>query len=608
MNKSALRNFSAWARRYLIKNICDRAQFVGVTADKVTPIQAKTASSFMVNGVTFNFPPSTRDNFVEYVKSMESFEDAIEEVAYTWFNRILAIRFMEVNGYLENGIDGENIYVIGSEDEGRKIPDAVAKATKLKYTDKEIVYKYQDDEDNAGLFRYILMKQCQELSKWMPDVFEKVSDFTDLLLPDTLLLPGGLIEKLTGDLSAEDFDISAEGNGQVEIFGWMYQFYIAEKKDEVFKSRDKINKGTLPAATQLFTPDWIVRYMVENTLGTIWVSSHSESSLKKDMRYYVDPDPSDDEVNNIIAQIKKDYQETSIRDIKFIDPCCGSGHVLVYAFDIFFKMYLEEGYSPDMIPSIILENNLYGLDVDKRAIQLTSFALTMKARSYNKKLFDDCYHFPNVIDVHESNNISQSGIDTIVKLLTLKDDEKKVLEECIFRFNNAEYYGSLINNFEYTSDVYEKLFEKMKDKAKYVSFGDIFDITIYNRYFELLCTLIKQAQYMSSSYDCVVTNPPYLNPSSCGEEMRKFASIFYPISKTDMFAMFIERCMQYLKKSGLQGMVTMHSWMFLASYEKLREKMLKDTQMVSMVHLGARAFEDIGGEVVQTTSWIMGGK
>ena len=204
------------------------------------------------------------------------------------------------------------------------------------------------------------------------------------------------------------------------------------------------------------------------------------------MRYYVDPDPSDDEVNNIIAQIKKDYQETSIRDIKFIDPCCGSGHVLVYAFDIFFKMYLEEGYSPDMIPSIILENNLYGLDVDKRAIQLTSFALTMKARSYNKKLFDDCYHFPNVIDVHESNNISQSGIDTIVKLLTLKDDEKKVLEECIFRFNNAEYYGSLINNFEYTSDVYEKLFEKMKDKAKYVSFGDIFDITIYNRYFELL--------------------------------------------------------------------------------------------------------------------------
>lgn len=605
MNKSALRNFSAWARRYLIKNICDRAQFVGVTADKVTPIQAKTASSFMVNGVTFNFPPSTRDNFVEYVKSMESFEDAIEEVAYTWFNRILAIRFMEVNGYLENGIDGENIYVIGSEDEGRKIPDAVAKATKLKYTDKEIVYKYQDDEDNAGLFRYILMKQCQELSKWMPDVFEKVSDFTDLLLPDTLLLPGGLIEKLTGDLSAEDFDISAEGNGQVEIFGWMYQFYIAEKKDEVFKSRDKINKGTLPAATQLFTPDWIVRYMVENTLGTIWVSSHSESSLKKDMRYYVDPDPSDDEVNNIIAQIKKDYQSASIRDIKFIDPCCGSGHVLVYAFDIFFKMYLEEGYSPDMIPSIILENNLYGLDVDKRAIQLTSFALTMKARSYNKKLFDNSYHYPNVLDVHESNNMSQKDIDVMSKILRLKADEKRCLEECTFKFVNAEYYGSLINNFEYASNKYKALLEKITHQETTMEFNDIFEADIYRKYYHLICSLLKQAEYMNSRFDCVVTNPPYVSPTECADVIKKYAETFYPDSKKDLCTMFIERCLQYVRQRGLCGMITMQGWMTATTYKKLRIKLNGSISIISMVHLGSRAFEDISGEVVQTTSWVM---
>ena len=605
MNKSALRSFSAWARRYLIKNISDRAQFVGVTADKVIPIQAKTSNSFMVNGVTFNFPPSTRDNFVEYVKSMESFEDAIEEVAYTWFNRILAIRFMEVNGYLENGIDGENIYVIGSEDEGWNLPDAVAKASKLKYVDKETVYKYQDDEDNAGLFRYILMKQCQELSKWMPEVFEMVSDFTDLLLPETLLLPGGLIEKLTGDLSAADFNISAEGNGQVEIFGWMYQFYIAEKKDEVFKSKDKINKGTLPAATQLFTPDWIVRYMVENTLGTIWVSSHSESSLKEDMRYYVDPDPSDDEVNSIIAQIKNDYQATSIRDIKFIDPCCGSGHVLVYAFEIFFRIYLEEGYSPDMIPSIILENNLYGLDVDKRAIQLTSFALTMKARSYNKKLFDDGYHFPNVIDVHESNGISQSKINTMAKLLHLTESEKTKLEECMFRFINAEYFGSLINNFEYTSDEYKQLLEKIESMESEVVFDDFFESNTFNKYYEWITILVRQAQYMSSEYDCVVTNPPYLNPSSCRNEMKEYATHFYPASKTDLFAMFIERGMEYVKSIGLQSMITMHSWMFLTSYEKLRMKIINNSTVISMLHLGAHAFEDIGGEVVQTTSWVM---
>lgn len=607
MNKSALRSFSAWARRYLISNICDRAQFIGVTKDNVVPMQAKSADSFMVNGVTFEFTPTSRDHFVDYVKEV-GWENAIEEIAYTWFNRILAIRFMEVNGYLENGVNGDNIYVIGSLDPDRTFPDAVDRATELKYVDKEKVYKYQDAEDNAGLFRYILMSQCAELSKWMPDVFEKVSDYTDLLLPETLLFPDGLIEHLTHDLNAADFDISAEGNGQVEIFGWMYQFYIAEKKDEVFKSKEKINKGTLPAATQLFTPDWIVRYMVENSLGKIWVSSHAESNIKASMKYYLEPDASDEEVLRIHEELKRDYQTASIRDIKFIDPCCGSGHILVYAFDLFYRMYLEEGYTADMIPSIILENNLYGLDVDKRAIQLTSFALTMKARSYNKRLFQEGYHFPNVVDVHESNNITDKDVEVLAKLLSLSSEEKEVLKECVFRFKNAEYYGSLINNFEYQSDVYGSLLNKISDKEGKIDFGDLFETGIFQRFYGLACVLVKQAMYMSDHYDCVVTNPPYLNPSSCGDEMRKFAADYYPISKTDMFAMFIERCMEYKNKTGLQGMITMHSWMFLSSYEKLRDKLLKGTRMISMVHLGARAFEDIGGEVVQTTSWVMGGR
>lgn len=607
MNKSALRSFSAWARRYLISNICDRAQFIGVTKDNVVPMQAKSADSFMVNGVTFEFAPTSRDHFVDYVKEV-GWENAIEEIAYTWFNRILAIRFMEVNGYLENGVNGDNIYVIGSVDPDRTFPDAVDRATELKYVDKDKVYKYQDAEDNAGLFRYILMSQCAELSKWMPDVFEKVSDYTDLLLPETLLFPDGLIEHLTHDLNAADFDISAEGNGQVEIFGWMYQFYIAEKKDEVFKSKEKINKGTLPAATQLFTPDWIVRYMVENSLGKIWVASHVESNIKDSMKYYLEPDASDEEVLKIHEELKRDYQAASIRDIKFIDPCCGSGHILVYAFDLFYRMYLEEGYTADMIPSIILENNLYGLDVDKRAIQLTSFALTMKARSYNKRLFQEGYHYPNVVDVHESNNITDKDVDVLAKLLSLNSDEKEVLKECVFRFKNAEYYGSLINNFEYQSDVYGSLLNKISDKEGKIDFGDLFETGIFQRFYGLACVLVKQAMYMSDHYDCVVTNPPYLNPSSCGDEMRKFAADYYPISKTDMFAMFIERCMEYKNKTGLQGMITMHSWMFLSSYEKLRDKLLKGTRMISMVHLGARAFEDIGGEVVQTTSWVMGGR
>lgn len=604
MNKSALRSFSAWARRYLISNICDRAQFIGVTKDNVVPMQAKTADSFMVNGVTFEFAPTSRNHFVDYVREI-GWENAIEEIAYTWFNRILAIRFMEVNGYLENGTNGDNIYVIGSVDPDRNFPDAVDRATELKYVDKEKVYKYQDAEDNAGLFRYILMSQCAELSKWMPDVFEKVSDYTDLLLPETLLFPDGLIEHLTHDLNAADFDISAEGNGQVEIFGWMYQFYIAEKKDEVFKSKEKINKGTLPAATQLFTPDWIVRYMVENSLGKIWVASHSESNLKEAMKYYLDPDASDEEVIKIHEELKRDYKAASIRDIKFIDPCCGSGHILVYAFDLFYRMYLEEGYTADMIPSIILENNLYGLDVDKRAIQLTSFALTMKARSYNKRLFQDGYHFPNVVDVHESNGITDGDIDTISKLLALSDKEKEVVKECVFRFKNAEYFGSLINNFEYKSSDYATLLSKIQGKEGTIDFPDMVAMLTFNKYYDLICTLLKQAAYMSAQYDCVVTNPPYLNPTACNDELKQYAATFYPDSKSDTFAMFIERCMEYLNAKGFQAMITMHSWMFLASYDALRKKILSSATTISMLHLGARAFEDIGGEIVQTTSFIL---
>ena len=604
MNKSALRSFSAWARRYLISNICDRAQFIGVTKGNVIPMQAKSADSFMVNGVTFEFAPTSRDHFVDYVKEV-GWENAIEEIAYTWFNRILAIRFMEVNGYLENGANGDNIYVIGSVDPDRTFPDAVDRATELKYVDKEKVYKYQDAEDNAGLFRYILMSQCAELSKWMPDVFEKVSDYTDLLLPETLLFPDGLIEHLTHDLNASDFDISAEGNGQVEIFGWMYQFYIAEKKKEVEKSKEKVNKGTLPAKTQLFTTDWVVQYMVDNTLGKIWVSSHPESGLKAEMKYYLEPDADDEKVVHIHEKLKADYNVSSVRDIKFIDPCCGSGHILVYAFDLFYRMYLEEGYTADMIPSIILENNLYGLDVDKRAIQLTSFALTMKARSYSKRLFKEGYHYPNVVDIRESNGVTEGEIDTIAKLIGLSSDEKAVLKECVFRYKDAEYYGSLINNFEYESATYRELLEKIRNTEGKIDFPDMISMLTYSKNYELLCTLLRQAAYMSAQYDCVVTNPPYLSPSACGNEMKEYAATFYPDSKADTCTMFIERCLEYGKNAGLQALITMHSWMYTPTYERLREKILGISEIISMVHLGTRGFEDISGEVVQTTSWVM---
>lgn len=610
MNKTALRNFSIWSRRYLIEQISTRAEFIGIHKDgRIDPIQSKTSNSFMVNGVTFDFRPEARDAFEKMVKDKNiGWTNAIEEIAYTWFNRILAIRFMEVNGYLENGVNGECIYVIGSTDPNRAEPDAVHNATKLKYVDKDVVYDFQDRDDTAGLFRYILRNQCIELSQWMPDVFEKVSDFTELLMPETLLLKDGIVDRLTHDLEAKDFDISAGSEGQVEIFGWMYQFYISEKKDEVKGSDEKVNKNTLPAATQLFTPDWIVRYMVQNTLGKIWVTSQSSSELKANMKYYLEPDSSDEEVLKIHDEIKKAYRDKSIREIKFIDPCCGSGHVLVYAFDLFYQMYLEEGYSPEMIPSIILENNLVGLDVDKRAIQLTSFALTMKARSYNKNLFHEEYAFPNVTDVKESNGITDKDVDVIARLMSLSSSEKDVLKEVVFRYKDAEYFGSLINNFDYSSDEYQSLYKKMSDKDKMLDPVDIFEHQIINEWYELLCELVKTASVMKDTYDCVVTNPPYQSPNGCGDEMKKYAELYYPNSKADMFAMFIERCAEYTNASGLQGMVTMHGWMFLDSYKDLRYKIINTWYVDSLIHLGARAFEDISGEVVQTCAFVLNKK
>lgn len=607
MNKTALRNFSIWSRRYLLEQISTRAEFIGIHKDgSVDPIQSRTSNSFMVNGVTFDFKPEARDKFEKMVKDENiGWTNAIEEIAYTWFNRILAIRFMEVNGYLENGLNGENIYVIGSTDAGRTEPDAVHNATKLKYVDKNTVYGYQDRDDNAGLFRYILRKQCMELSQWMPDVFEKVSDYTELLMPETLLLKDGIIDRLTHDLDDSDFDISGDSDGQVEIFGWMYQFYISEKKDEVKGSKEKVNKNTLPAATQLFTPDWIVRYMVQNTLGKIWVTSQAGSSLKDSMKYYLEPDVADEEVLNIHEEIKMAYRDKSLREIKFIDPCCGSGHVLVYAFDLFYQMYLEEGYSPEMIPNIILENNLYGLDVDKRAIQLTSFALTMKARSYNKDLFHEEYSFPKVIDVKESNGITNKDIDTITKIVNLDTSEKNILEEIVFRFKDAEYFGSLINNFEYTSEQYKNLYKKMNVDEEKITVNDMFEYQIFAEWHKLLCELTITASVISDNYDCVVTNPPYQNPSDCGPEMKDYAALYYPESKADMGVMFIERCREYANNDGLVGMITLHSWMFTPSYEKFRNSLLASVDIISMCHLGARAFEDISGEVVQTTSWVM---
>ena len=604
MNKSALRNFAVNARRELIKRISGRANLLGVYENKpVQQIQAETDNGFVVNGMTFNYKKQMRDDFIKRVKEV-GYQDTIEEIAYTWFNRIVALRFMEINGYLKNGKNGEVIYIIGSTIAGKSEPDAVTYANKLSYMDKEIVYKFQDENKTNELYRYILTSQCNELNKVMPLMFEKIDNYVELLLPDHLLDNDSVIVHLVNDIDARDFNITikdenGENASQVEIIGWLYQFYISEKKDEVFASKDKIDKGTLPAVTQLFTPDWIVRYMVENSLGKMWVDGHKSSNLKQLMKYYVEEAEQTEEVKKKLDEINKEYARKNVKEITFIDPCCGSGHILVYAFEIFFKMYQESGYIASEIPALILKNNLFGIDVDKRAAQLTSFALTMKALSYDKDFLKKQV-YPNVIDIKESNLIDMQELKDFISLANLNIQDEELVLDLIEKFKDAELYGSLIKDFKYTPEQYDIVLKEVQnvDDNQF----QISNILAVQNIKPILTNLLRQAIYLSSKYDVMATNPPYM-PTSNNDKLKEFAKSFYPDSKTDLFAMFME--VPLLKQNGFLAMINMHSWMFISSYEKLREKLINKKDIISMLHLGTRAFEDIGGEVVQTTAFVL---
>lgn len=603
MNKSALRNFAVWARRDLIKRISDRANLLGVYEDKPTKqIQAETSNGFVVNGVTFNYKNEMREAFIKRIQQI-GYRDTIEEIAYTWFNRIVALRFMEVNGYLKNG-NGDKLYVIGSTSAGKTEPDAITYADKLTFVDKFKVYDYQDANDTNGLYRYILTSLCNNLNEVMPLMFEKIEDYMELLLPDHLLDKGAIIDRLVNDISAKDFNITVkdengENASQVEIIGWLYQFYISEKKDEVFASKDQINKGTLPAVTQLFTPDWIVKYMTENSLGKMWVDGHKSSNLKQSMKYFVEEAEQTNEVKAKLDEINKEYANKKVTEITFIDPCCGSGHILVYAFDLFFKMYQESGYVTSEIPTLILQNNLFGIDVDKRAAQLTSFALTMKALSYDKDFLSKKV-YPNVIDIKESNEIDKTELKDFIRIAKLNNKDEEILFDLIEKFKDAELYGSLIKDFNYSTEQYDILL-KVVENVDDVQFN-IVDALFVKNVKPILLNLIRQTIILSSKYDIMDTNPPYLSTSS-NDKLKEFAYTYYPNSKSDLFAMFME--VPLVKENGYLAMINMHSWMFLQSFANLREKIIREKILISMIHLGARAFEDIGGEVVQTTTFVL---
>ena len=609
MNKTAIKNFAIWARNKLIADVSYDARLIGITEDGIAkPLPQSfggtqffdigTAELYSISGEAVR----QRDKLIEVIQQKEkdtdyktAYQYVIEEVAYTWFNRLIAIRFMEVNDYLPS-----HIRVLSSES-GKLEPDLVTTLfdAELPFTAEEEAQIFQLKQDNKldEVFRILFLKQCNALNEILPALFEKTKNYTELLLSLSVIDQDGVVYHLIHDIPEDDFNI--ERGGQVEIIGWLYQYYNTEPKAAAFAKNGKITKEEIPAVTQLFTPDWIVRYMVENSLGRLWVEGHPDCGLKENWKYYLEEAQQEPEVQAKLAEIRKEYSALNPEDIKLIDPCMGSGHILVYAFDVLMQIYESAGYSQRDAARSILEHNIYGLDIDDRAYQLAYFAVMMKARQYNRRILNG-ENTCHVYAIQESNSINRAhlkyfgaGMDDIEKNVA-----KMQLEGLLDTLTDAKEYGSILNVESYNWDLLRR-FVAAEDTDGQISMDSVgVEDTA-----EQLNRLIDIGKTMARKYWVTCTNPPYAGTSNLSANVNNFVKKNYPDSKADLFAVFIERCRQMTVNNGFQAMITQHAWMFLSSFEKLREKMMQ-TETVNMAHLGARAFEEIGGEVVQTTAFV----
>jgi len=615
VNKSALKNFAVRARKRLIEEVTQKAYEAGITKDRIHDIET-FEGGFKVkgrdNGKNFKkYETKQRKKLLEKINE-KGFDQVMEEVAYTWFNRFIALRFMEINNYLPT-----EVRVLSSLQPGKKEPDIIKEALNIDLdVDREIVFRLQDSGDTEDLYKYLLIRQCNQLGEIMPAVFEQIEDYTELLLPDNLPAEGSVVRDLVESIDEYDWKIelsdaeqeleAEKGEHGIEIIGWLYQYYISEKKDEVFaglKKNIKITKENIPAATQLFTPKWIVKYMVENSLGRLWLESHPDKDLQAKWKYYLEEAEQEPEVQKQLKELKN--PSLSPEEIKILDPAMGSGHILVYAFDVLYDIYLSAGYPERQIPGLILEKNLYGLEIDDRAGQLASFALLMKARSKNRRIFR---HAPrlNLCSIQESNGIPRKAVDYLVdskETGIVEYMRREEVEYLIDVFHDAKEYGSILEVKEIDFDTLEQRVEEIGKTAP----EDIFEYMYLDRniVLEKLPPLIKQGRIMSQKYDVVCTNPPYMGRRGMNLKLQEHLDFYYPDSKNDLFAVFMQLLDIYLKYMGFIGLVNQHTWMFLSSYERLRESIIRNSTLYSMIHLGPHAFEEIGGEVVQSTSFVL---
>ena len=617
MDKNAIKKFAVWARTELIARVSLKGVEYGIAEDEMVDANADSVEGKVL---TANEKKQRQALITEI--NEKGYKQVMEEVAYTWFNRFSALRFMEVNGYLPS-----HVRVFTDEDNDFK-PQIITEAIHLDLDglDMEKVYELKDAEKTEELYKYLLIVQCNALNKILPGMFQKIADYTELLLPDNLLREGSVIEQMIELIPEDDW------KDAVQIIGWLYQYYNSEKKDDVFaalKKNVKITKENIPAATQLFTPDWIVRYMVENSLGRLWLEGHPD--VKEQLlpteeeqsayvagnrdpedtkwHYYLEEAEQEPEVQAQLSEIRKEYAALTPDQLKVIDPCSGSGHILAYMFDVLMKIYQSYGYTTREAVASIVKNNLYGLDIDDRAAQLAYFAVMMKAAEYDKRFFKrkdkngkPKIPQPHVYAIVESGHTDKDGKrhknydEYALEYFCNGDTKLKVAMDIIIsELHDAKEYGSILT---VTSQEWSALYDR---------FAEIKEDINMSRETALreLLPLVQVAEALAQKYDVVVTNPPYMSTSNADVKVNEYIKNNFAVAKADLYSVFIAKCESMVKKHRFQAMITQHSWMYLASFEKMRLLLLNSSDIVSMAHLGARAFEEIGGEVVQTTSFVL---
>lgn len=556
MDKNAIKRYAIWARRELISRVSQRAAIYGITDEGYEDPNAQSINGKILTSTEIK----QRQALIAEINA-KGYEQVMEEVAYTWFNRFIALRFMETNGYLPSHVR------VFTDDENNFKPQILTEAINLEFEDidMEKVFELKNANDNDELFKYLIIVQCNDLNAVLPDMFQKLDDYTELLFPDNILREGSILQRLITEIPEDNFDVHSE-NGQLEIIGWFYQYYNDEKKSNIIDMAGKaaVKKEDIPAATQLFTTDWVVKYIVDNSLGRYWIERNHGSNLSTELEFLID--------SNIVYKDEK----ISPEELTIIDPCIGSGHFGIYAFEVLMKIYSECGYSDKEAAASIIKNNIYGLDIDDRAAQLACFSIMMKARQYDRRILTKNIR-PNIYSIKESNNINESYVEYFINNdSTLKCDIEGIINET----ENAKLYGSLITIGEHN---FRRLYERFKEIEN--------DISIFReRTLQDLYPLVRVAEIISSKYDIVVTNPPYLNKYT--EELKDFLTKNYKDYFGDLFSAFMYRNLLYCKQDGYSGFMTPFVWMFIKLYQKIREYIINNKSIVTLIQMEYSAFEE----------------